>query len=297
MAYPKPLSERSIKNLYADTRMTQEQIDFLHRFVTACANLYGVILAEDVWKVYQDISGKPGTVRVLQKNLFQALEIMRREDIPFRVCEIDEIYKSERRSDRHRLIVHNYLIGAGYYQYEPIHSLMANISKASVYIPEDLLDYAERTPTKAENVLLDMLADLQSVDGEYQGRRGQISPCPSKGKHLDEFSAFPDPEDSCTTALQVLMNELKLCVWEDVLHVDRNLNILYNHLHNLGVAFAEEEEVHKLTKAVLEYMNEERTWVQRGNTLYEQGLAVTPEKLEKLHFEKVGSVTYGNKPF
>ena len=54
MAYPKPLSEKSLARLYAQSGLSEKQIDYLHRFFRACANLYGAIDLHAVWDLYRE---------------------------------------------------------------------------------------------------------------------------------------------------------------------------------------------------------------------------------------------------
>lgn len=47
MSYPKPLSEKSLRRLYGECGLSDQKVIFLRTFFEACANLYGVIVAEE----------------------------------------------------------------------------------------------------------------------------------------------------------------------------------------------------------------------------------------------------------
>ena len=53
MAYPKPLSEKSLARLYQQSGISKEQSEYLHSLFQACANLYGAVQLRVVWDVYQ----------------------------------------------------------------------------------------------------------------------------------------------------------------------------------------------------------------------------------------------------
>ena len=56
MAYPKPLSEKSIARMYTDSKLSEEKIIFLRKFFDSCASLYGSICLNDMWEVYKELS-------------------------------------------------------------------------------------------------------------------------------------------------------------------------------------------------------------------------------------------------
>lgn len=114
MSYPKPLSEKNIYHLYNEAHITEKQAVFLRSFFTACANLYGVIMAEDAWDVYRELSTKTETVRLRRKDMYAALGVLRREPAPFYVFEADEVFFEEERTDKYRVIALRELICQGY---------------------------------------------------------------------------------------------------------------------------------------------------------------------------------------
>ena len=55
MAYPKPLSEKSIARMYADSKLTEEKIVFLRKLFDSCAALYGSISLNHSAKILFDL--------------------------------------------------------------------------------------------------------------------------------------------------------------------------------------------------------------------------------------------------
>lgn len=101
MSYPKPLSEKSLKRLYTQARLSTEACDFLHSLFAAAANLYGAIALRDVWSVYREL--KSEAPRIRRQDLVAFSAIVRREVQPYRVYEIEELYTEEPHNnlDRH----------------------------------------------------------------------------------------------------------------------------------------------------------------------------------------------------
>lgn len=63
MAYPKPLSEKSIRKMYDESGLIDEKIVFLRNLFEGAAFLYGVISMEELWDVYKELSEKTKTVK------------------------------------------------------------------------------------------------------------------------------------------------------------------------------------------------------------------------------------------
>ena len=120
MPYPKPLSEKNLLRLDSEAKITEAQKEFLRTFFTACANLYGVLVAEEAWNVYKTLSGKTETVRMQRKNMYAALRILRRETVPFYVFEADEVFSDAGSSDKYRFIVSRELVSSGYGKLESV---------------------------------------------------------------------------------------------------------------------------------------------------------------------------------
>ena len=48
MAYPKPLSQKTLDKMYQESGLTEEKIDFLRNLFDSAAALYGIITLDDL---------------------------------------------------------------------------------------------------------------------------------------------------------------------------------------------------------------------------------------------------------
>ena len=85
MAYPKPLSEKSIVRMYADSKLTQEKIDFLRNFFDSCAALYGSICLNDMREVYKELSEKIEVAKIQRKDFIEFSSIIRLYVVKFMI--------------------------------------------------------------------------------------------------------------------------------------------------------------------------------------------------------------------
>ncbi len=192
MPYPKPLSEKSIARLYGEAGLEEKQIEFLRTFFSACANLYGAILAVDAWDVYRELSAKTVTVPLRRRDMYVALGIMRREKLPFYVFEIDEVYSKEERQDRMRLIAHRELIRSNYGKFYDLYTVVEKAAEKPFYIPENLMSFVAPHESAQEQTLLRLLNNMRSTRSKYTNLYGKICTCPYKGKYLRDFSYISD---------------------------------------------------------------------------------------------------------
>jgi hypothetical protein len=73
MTYPKPLSEKSLRKLYAEAGITDIESEFLHALFQSCANLYGVISVQDIYHFGKSTTpDRPDQTWVNCLNLFVA---------------------------------------------------------------------------------------------------------------------------------------------------------------------------------------------------------------------------------
>ena len=161
MSYPKPLSEKSLKRLYTQARLSTEACDFLHSLFAACANLYGAIALRDVWSVYREL--KSEAPRIRRQDLIAFSTIVRREVQPYRVYEIEELYTEEPHNDLDRHIVSKELIGTGYGKMFSFYALMEGLGNHPYCIPDNFLSYAAPSASAEEKSLVDFIGNLEST--------------------------------------------------------------------------------------------------------------------------------------
>ena len=194
MSYPKSLSEKSLKKKYQDAGLSESKVLFMKDLCLACMNLYGAIHATDIWDVYKELSGKAEVPQLHRKELYSALGIFRREDLPYYIFEADEIYSEEPRSDKYRLLASKQLVGSGYGKFTNIYVLLESSSYKPYFVPGNLMEYKDPAPDERRQKLIDWLSKLSCTQTEYESRYGETYPCAYTGKRLGEFS-FISQED------------------------------------------------------------------------------------------------------
>lgn len=185
MAYPKPLSEKSLKKLYNESNLSDEVQSFLHSFFDACCNLYGAIPLRYVWKIYGELRNVP---KLRKKDLITFSSIARREVHSYYVFEISELYSKESDKDMSRYVVSKELISVGYGKFHLFYSLIDQIDDKPYFIPNNILSYAESIPSEYELALLKFLNNLKSVTDVCAPKHGSAVPNEHKGMKLGEFS-------------------------------------------------------------------------------------------------------------
>ena len=186
MSYPKPLSEKSLKRLYTQARLSTEACDFLHSLFAACANLYGAIALRDVWSVYQEL--KSEAPRIRRQDLVAFSAIVRREVQPYQVYEIEELYTEEPHNDLDRHIVSKELIGTGYGKMFSFYALMEGLGNHPYCVPDNFLSYAAPSASAVEKSLADFIGNLESTAEECAPRQRKAYPNENRGKKLGTFS-------------------------------------------------------------------------------------------------------------
>ena len=153
MALPKPLSAKTIEKKFAT--WDPEKVDLLHKYFAAFANLYGAIQLKDAWALIRDDKPKP---RILKQELIDFSTIVMREDLPYFVLEIHEMYPGERNSDGKRFIVHkNLLLDDSYRRYGTADIVIRHKLGYPYHVPDNFFDYVDSIPLDQSPAFLEFI--------------------------------------------------------------------------------------------------------------------------------------------
>lgn len=300
MAYPKPLSEKSLEKLYKEAGLTDEQCSFLHTLFAACANLYGAITMRGVWNICQQLKEAP---KLRRKDLLTFSSIARREVQPYYVFEIEELYEDEPHNELDRHIVHKDLIGNGYGKLNLFYDLMDQLDEKPYCLPDDLLSYAAPKPSAVETALYSFLSDLRSTTDECKPKYGLAIPNDHKGKMLNEFSFLNADErfevewlKKRPTAQAAYLEDLSGTEAEKIMRLYKRaenlgrmnpmetMQWMIDELNEAGVEITQ-GQIEELLKLMTDYHNNNRLWCVRG---------WTPHQLAKLyHSSGPTAITFG----
>ncbi|MBQ3335467.1 MAG: hypothetical protein IJG85_07795 [Eubacteriaceae bacterium] len=278
MQYPKPLSERSIERMYKQAGLSDEARGFLHEFFAACANLYGAISMRDVWRIYQRLTKVP---KLRRKDLLAFASIARREENPYFVFEIEELYRDEPHSELERHIVSGELISKYYGKFHLFYQLMDRIDEKPYYLPDDFLSFAKPKPSKSEVALLAFLGGLKSTANECVPKYGETIPNANKGKRLDSFSFLNSMERfdlewiKRPSAKAAFMKDRSGTEAEKIMRVfkkkenlgsntpSETLQWFLDELTEVGVQM-EDSQMEKLMNLIVDYHNNTNLWCLSG---------------------------------
>lgn len=186
MSYPKPLSEKSLARMYREANIDEKKSDFLHKLFLASANLYGIVILHDIWEIYKVVAEQYGMKGIKLKEIVAFSSIVRREDVPYYVYEIDELYSEEKRTVLDREIVMKSLI---FPNNKRLYYWLCNLQGDKPYfIPDDLLSFVKPAPTKEEKELLTFLRPLKVTSKVCDAGRGTIYPNEHTGEKIGRFS-------------------------------------------------------------------------------------------------------------
>ena len=276
MAYPKPLSKKKLDSLYLQSGLNEKQIEFLHGFFLACVNLYGAIALQDIWTIYQQI--RHNCPKILKKDIITFSSIVRREEQPYYVFEIEELYSEEPHIDSQRHLVSKELVSSGYGKFMRFYDLMENLSPHPYYIPDELLSYASTDTEPAQAELLSFLEDLRSTEKQCVPPYGNPYPNENRGKRLREFSFLNSGEVfdlSYYSKKPAIINEImqknqcsaaeklcrRFCFRENVDCFDttRLIGYIFDALREMGVLLTERQS-EKLLQLLMNVHNYCRKW-------------------------------------
>ena len=170
---PKPLSEKSIQKMLSGWKPAT--VEKLHNYFAAFANLYGVIELGVAWEIY-----KRYDKGIKKKEFFNFSDIARREDLPYYILEIDEVYSDEKRSMGERIIAHKSLVGEGYNRFFFLVNLENVIYENNLgfYLPDDILKYVNHDgldENKFWKEFSDLINGLKTPSGVTLGESTELT--------------------------------------------------------------------------------------------------------------------------
>lgn len=292
MAYPKPLSEKTLARMYREANIDEEKSEFLHKLFLAAANLYGVVVLRDMWKIMRAVAKQYGMEGIKRRELIDFSSIARRENVPYYVYEIDELYSAEKRAELDREIVNKKLIKAGYASKNIYYELAELQAGKPYYIPEDILSYAAGNTVPEETKLLSFLKKLKVTATESENRFGKKFVCEHVGKTLGSFSfrssherfeyswfggecpEHPhrnekvlqelDEKTSCSEAEKILL------IYKADCHAGQpspaySVHRIFDELNEVGVELSE-KQTEELLNMLMTFNNNSHLWCNRGWT-------------------------------
>lgn len=279
MSYPKPLSEKTIKRLYREAKLSEEAQVFLHTLFLACANLYGAIEMRSVWGIYLKLEDAP---KLRRKDLLTFSSIVRREVQPYYVYEIEELYSDESHSEMNRHIIHRDLIGFGYGKFYLLDTLLEERGDRPYYVPEDLLTFAEPQSSKEKTDLLSFLSKLKATSRACVPKYGPAIPNDHRGKKLSDFSFLNANErfelewlKKRPAAQAAFLDSVSGTEAEKIVRIytrenscgSSNINeaveYIFDELNECGVELTE-AQFKTLTERIIAYHNNCRLWCLGG---------------------------------
>lgn len=158
---PKPLSEKSIRKMLDGWK--PETVDTLHAYYAAFSNLYGAIMLSDAWKLMKSYEPK-----ITKKEFMDFSSIARRENLPYYILEIDELYSEELRiSEVQRFIINKKLVSDGHERFFQIYDLIETQLKGkdTFYRPVKMTDFSEDIESAEWTELREFVGNLKDKDG------------------------------------------------------------------------------------------------------------------------------------
>lgn len=261
MAYPKPLSEKSIQKQFAswDTRT----VEILHKYFEAFANLYGCIQLKDAWKIFKRYEPK-----IHKKQFMEFASIVRREAVPYYIFEINEIYSEEKPADTERFIVHKDIIVSGSGKYRFLYVLEEAQYGKPFYDFPDLLDAAAHRLYDQE--LRAFVDSMVFSDGEHAGARFSDVVIITRDEQfeIDYYSKNKAKVKRLYDEANIPVTEkliMKLSWWLEF-SSEPIFSPVSDFLIELGYAFESDAQAQQFFTLLQDFVNNSHLWTNRGFT-------------------------------
>ena len=260
MAYPKPLSQKTIDKMFSS--WDKQTVETLHIFFDAFANLYGVIQLKDAWKVFKKFNP-----RIHKKQFMDFSEIVRRENVPYYIFEIDELYSEERRIDTERIIVKRDIVGRNNIgKYYWVYEIFDMQQGKPYYDAPDLLDVA--THPYYDKEILKYIDEMTFSKGENKGIKFSDTYILTYDEKLD-LEYFK----SETIRIKLLEREkipfsqkFYECIIKHANGSEDTLKYAIMFLNDNGFEFESTDKAFEFTELLTEFNNHSHLWINCGHT-------------------------------
>ncbi|MBE6872679.1 MAG: hypothetical protein E7493_02020 [Ruminococcus albus] len=273
MAYPKPLSQKSIDKMFKD--WNPETVSVLHRYFKAFADLYGSIQLKDAWKVFKKFEPK-----IHKKQFIEFSSIVRREDVPYYIYEIDELYCDERRLDTERFIVHKDLVMHGYGKLRNVYDLHEAQLDKPYYSKSDLLTVAAHRYHDTE--LRDFVDNMTFTKCSQKGKTFAQAVFITKDEQFDldyyksEATRKKIREKADKPFSEKFMSRIVLMTEFS----DNPIISITHFLENNDYEFESEKQAESFFHLLQDFMNNSHLWSNCGFTPIEL-FAMQPQQMPK----------------
>ena len=262
MAYPKPLSAKSIDKMFSSWE--PHVVKVLHTYYAAFANLYGSIQLKDAWKIFKRFEPK-----IHKKQFVEFSSIVRREDVHYCIFEIDELYCDERRNENERFIVNKELIADGYGKYGRVYKLHELQIGKPYYNKPDLLEVAKHRNYDKE--LGQFVNKMIFTEGEQKGKRFDEAVFLTKEEEfiIGYYKSETKKQKIKERALIPFSEKLIKYLQSAVEFADNPIVSISKYLEDVGYIFESKKQAVKFFKMLADYMNNSHLWRNGGFTPYE----------------------------
>lgn len=194
MAYPKPLSEKTLSRKYGELSISSEKLEFLKKFYNACICLYGFVSVREALEVYGQIAHQEGVPALEEDDFYEPLDVFRRDGtVPFFIAYDEEVMEGDPEAGlpEETVIAHRNLMYTGRQWLYRILSLGEVREEMGIpfYIPDHFMSIQSIPVTEEEKELAEYLGNLRARGGVIRDFETKEIPKPSRyGPKLSTIS-------------------------------------------------------------------------------------------------------------
>jgi len=211
--YPAPVTEAELLTMRQEKGISEEKYDFIGRFLTVCANLYGAMEMRECWAVYQKAARLwDMPMKVIRADFRDTFEILRRDDsLWFRIYTRNELddYHIVQGGWMVAVLIHEDIMWQeGYLERLALPFMHHGYFDDPPHISDRFMSFLDHPQTKEEEALLAFLNGLK-VDEKFSKPRDGMFTETHAGERLDSFSWISDAENKKLRGLWLGLDGVK----------------------------------------------------------------------------------------